>query len=60
MKKEYIKPEVVEMSINNESLMSASMELNQMEAGDDWQGAKGYILDDCEEAMNATSSLWDE
>lgn len=59
MKKKYFRPEMKCLFINNESLMdAASMQLNQREADDEWQGAKENTF--LEEEDDGAHSLWDE
>lgn len=63
MKKKYMEPKMKALFIGNENLMDASMQLNNSEAGDDWQGAKGQTFlddDDATTSITKGGSLWDE
>lgn len=63
MKKKYIEPKMEIFFIGNENLMDASMQINNSEADDDWQGAKGQTFlddDDATTSITKGGNLWDE
>ena len=60
MQKRYFKPGIKCMFVGNESLMDSSVQLDQKEASDDWQGAKENTFFVEEEESTSSHSVWDE
>lgn len=59
MKREYFKPEIRCLFVGGDCLMDNSVRVNNKEAGDDWQGAKGNntFFEEYSEACKRSRSI---